>query len=119
VSIFLSMMQLKWQGAWLILLLLGVVGFVADSADQPTLVPWGAIASDENRDDVERETQSAPARAATARSHVVFSPRRKPSASLALLTRGLRIAPSNLNARKTPSRQALTSDTPTLVALRL
>lgn len=119
-SILWSMVKPESRKVWLFLLILvGVLGFFADSADQSTMAPRGLTAADDDREDGAGEAESAPAQEAIATSAAAVFHRRWPGAALAVPRQGVRIAASKVNAQQNPSDLMRSSTPPSLLELRI
>lgn len=113
------MINLTWRGAWFMLLLIGFLGFLAGSVDQPTMVLWNSNVADDDRDDGEAEAQTAPDQTAVARRRVAFLRRGGLGRALVLLRCVFHTPSADANSRAPISPEISSFSTPTLLALRL
>ena len=119
-TIFRDMIKPESWKVWLIfLILVGTLGFLADSVDQFTTSPRGLTSADDDRDDGAGEAESVPAQEATARSAPETLQRRRPGAALAVPTRVARIAAPTHIPRRSPSHWMLASTPSSQLELRI
>jgi hypothetical protein len=112
------MVTLKWQGVWFMLALFGL-GFFASTVEQPTLLVWDTIVTEDDRDDGDGEAQLAPDQVAVARRRIALPSGGIPASATPMRQRVVRAAPSNLNTWTTLPNRTSPSIPPILLPLQV